>query len=41
VQSLDLPPIMGVTIYATFFIVLFSVFVDLIYAYLDPRIRPT
>ena len=29
VQSLDLPPIMGVTIYATFFIVLFSVFVDL------------
>jgi peptide/nickel transport system permease protein len=41
VQSLDLPPIMGVTIYATFFIVLFSVFVDLAYAYLDPRIRPT
>ena len=41
VQSLDLPPIMGVTIYATFFIVLFSVFVDLLYAWLDPRIRPT
>jgi peptide/nickel transport system permease protein len=41
VQSLDLPPIMGVTIYATFFIVLFSVLVDLAYAYLDPRIRPT
>jgi peptide/nickel transport system permease protein len=41
VQSLDLPPIMGVTIYATFFIVLFSVVVDLLYAYLDPRIRPT
>jgi peptide/nickel transport system permease protein len=32
VQSLDLPPIMGVTIYATFFIVLFSVVVDLLYA---------
>ncbi len=41
VQDLDLPPIMGVTIYATFFIVLFSVIVDLLYAYLDPRIRPT
>ena len=41
VQSLDLPPIMGVTIYATFFIVFFSVFVDLLYAWLDPRIRPT
>jgi peptide/nickel transport system permease protein len=40
-QSLDLPPIMGVTIFATFFIVLFSVVVDLMYAYLDPRIRPT
>jgi ABC-type dipeptide/oligopeptide/nickel transport system permease component len=32
---------MGVTIFATFFIVLFSVVVDLLYAYLDPRIRPT
>jgi len=41
VQDLDLPPIMGVTIYATFFIVLFSVVVDLLYALLDPRIRPT
>jgi peptide/nickel transport system permease protein len=41
VQSLDLPPIIGVTIYATFFIVVFSVVVDLVYAWLDPRIRPT
>jgi peptide/nickel transport system permease protein len=41
VQALDLPPIIGVTIYATFFIVVFSVVVDLVYAYLDPRIRPT
>src|SRR6266516_1040774 len=40
VQDLDLPPIMGVTIYATFFIVIFSVVVDLLYAWLDPRIRP-
>jgi peptide/nickel transport system permease protein len=41
VQTLDLPPIIGVTIFATFFIVLFSVVVDVLYAYLDPRIRPT
>jgi peptide/nickel transport system permease protein len=40
VGDLDLPPIMAVTIYATFFIVIFSVIVDLVYAYLDPRIRP-
>ena len=32
---------MGVTIYATFFIVFFSVLVDVLYAWLDPRIRPT
>jgi ABC-type dipeptide/oligopeptide/nickel transport system permease component len=32
---------MGVTIYATFFIVVFSVVVDLLYAWLDPRIRPS
>jgi peptide/nickel transport system permease protein len=40
VGDLDLPPIMAVTIYATFFIVIFSVVVDLMYAWLDPRIRP-
>jgi peptide/nickel transport system permease protein len=41
IQSLDLPPIMGVTIYATFFIVVFNTLVDFLYAYLDPRIRST
>ncbi len=41
VGDLDLPPIMGVTLYGAFFIVLFSAIVDLVYAYLDPRIRPT
>jgi peptide/nickel transport system permease protein len=41
VANLDLPPIMAVTIYATFFIVIFSVLVDFVYAWLDPRIRPT
>lgn len=40
IASFDLPPIMGVTMYGAFFIVLFSMLVDLFYAYLDPRIRP-
>lgn len=40
INNFDLPPIMGVTMYGAFFIVLFSVLVDLFYAYLDPRIRP-
>ena len=41
VRSLDLPPIMGVTILGAFFIVLFNAIVDFLYAYLDPRIRPS
>jgi peptide/nickel transport system permease protein len=41
VGDLDLPPIMGVTLYGAFFIVLFSAIVDLFYAFLDPRIRMT
>jgi peptide/nickel transport system permease protein len=41
INNFDLPPIMGVTMYGAFFIVFFSVLVDLFYAYLDPRIRPT
>ena len=41
INNFDLPPIMGVTMYGAFFIVVFSVFVDLFYAFLDPRIRPT
>jgi peptide/nickel transport system permease protein len=41
INNFDLPPIMGVTLYAAFFITVFNVFVDLFYAYLDPRIRPT
>jgi peptide/nickel transport system permease protein len=39
VGSLDLPPIMGTTLYAAFFIVLFSAFVDVAYARLDPRVQ--
>jgi peptide/nickel transport system permease protein len=35
----DLPPLMGVTLYGAMFIVVFTLLVDLAYAYLDPRIR--
>jgi peptide/nickel transport system permease protein len=40
ISRLDLPPIMGVTLFGAFFIVLFSALVDLVYGFLDPRIRP-
>lgn len=39
IRTLDLPPLIGVTMYGAFFIVLFNTIVDLTYAYLDPRIR--
>jgi peptide/nickel transport system permease protein len=41
IGQLDLPPIMAVTLFGAFFIVMFSTLVDLVYALLDPRIRPT
>jgi peptide/nickel transport system permease protein len=41
VATFDLPPLLGVTMFGAFFIVIFSMLVDLFYAYLDPRIRPT
>jgi peptide/nickel transport system permease protein len=37
--NLDLPPIMAITLYGAFFVVLFNSLVDIAYAYLDPRIR--
>jgi peptide/nickel transport system permease protein len=39
IANLDLPPIMGVTLFGAFFVVLFNTLVDVVYAYLDPRIR--
>jgi peptide/nickel transport system permease protein len=39
IGSLDLPPLMGVTIFGAFFIVLCNTVVDIAYAFLDPRIR--
>jgi peptide/nickel transport system permease protein len=38
-KGLDLPPIMAITLFGAFFIVLFNTLVDIAYAYLDPRIR--
>jgi peptide/nickel transport system permease protein len=39
IQNIDLPPIMGVTLFGAFFVVLFNAVADVLYAYLDPRIR--
>ncbi|MHA0285147.1 ABC transporter permease [Mycobacterium sp. C3-094] len=39
IRSLDLPPVMAVTMFGAFFIVLFNTIVDIAYAVLDPRIR--
>jgi len=41
IGNFDLPPIMAVTLFGAFFIVLFSAIVDFVYAFLDPRIRPS
>lgn len=35
----ELPPIIGVTLYGAFFVVLINALVDVAYAYLDPRVR--
>jgi peptide/nickel transport system permease protein len=37
--NLDLPVIMGCVMYGAFFVVLASAVVDVLYAYLDPRVR--
>ena len=39
--NLDLPTIMATVVYGAFFIVLVNAIVDIAYAWLDPRIRPT
>ena len=39
IQSLDAPPVMALTIFIAFFVVLFNTLVDIAYAWLDPRIR--
>jgi peptide/nickel transport system permease protein len=39
ITNLDLPPLMAITIFGAFFVVLFNALTDVVYAYLDPRIR--
>jgi peptide/nickel transport system permease protein len=39
-RSLDLPVIMATVIYGAFFITIMSALIDIVYARLDPRIRP-
>ncbi len=38
-ETLDLPPLMAVTLFGAFFIVFFNALVDIAYAKLDPRVR--
>jgi peptide/nickel transport system permease protein len=39
ISTLDVPPVMTITIFGAFFIVLLNTLVDILYAWLDPRIR--
>jgi peptide/nickel transport system permease protein len=39
IGQLDVPPVLAVTLFGAFFIVLLNAIVDILYAYLDPRIR--
>ncbi|HWC27959.1 MAG TPA: ABC transporter permease [Solirubrobacteraceae bacterium] len=39
IAQLDVPPVLAVTIFGAFFIVLLNTVVDIVYAALDPRIR--
>ncbi len=39
IQNQDFPEIMGVVMLASFFIIIANLFVDILYAYADPRVR--
>jgi peptide/nickel transport system permease protein len=39
VSQLDVPPVLAVTLFGAFFIVFLNAIVDIVYAWLDPRIR--
>jgi peptide/nickel transport system permease protein len=39
VDELDVPPVLAITMFGAFFIVLLNTIVDILYAALDPRIR--
>jgi peptide/nickel transport system permease protein len=38
-EGFDLPAVMGIVVFATVCIIIFNLFVDLLYAVIDPRIR--
>jgi len=39
ISQLDVPPVLAVTMFGAFFVVVMNTIVDILYAYLDPRIR--
>ena len=39
ITRLDVPPVLAVVLFGAFFIVLLNAIVDIVYAFLDPRIR--
>ncbi len=39
IENLDLPPVMAITLFGAFFVVLFNALADIAYAYLDPRVK--
>jgi peptide/nickel transport system permease protein len=39
VQALDIPPVLVITMFGAFMVVLIGAVVDVVYAMLDPRIR--
>ncbi|HEX5822071.1 MAG TPA: ABC transporter permease, partial [Solirubrobacterales bacterium] len=39
IQQLDVPPVLVITMFGAFFVVVLSAMVDILYAFLDPRIR--
>jgi peptide/nickel transport system permease protein len=41
ISNFDLPTTQGVVVFATLCIILFNLLVDLLYAWIDPRIRLT
>lgn len=39
IARLDVPPVLAITMFGAFFIVIFNTLIDIVYAFLDPRIR--
>jgi peptide/nickel transport system permease protein len=38
-DGFDLPAVMGIVVFATVCVIVFNLIVDLLYAFIDPRIR--